>query len=183
MLRNASGSAAKRVPHSAASRIPLAEKADGVDHRLVKDSMSVVADVGKAVRGRDPRVIDDVVALLPKPITADLVAPLLTTLVDGHEHEEVLWSIVHTAETAPTGPYEQGLLRALPQLSRSAPDWAQVLLLRCMNSESSLEELVSALAEAPEVERQVAGSVAEAVRRRDPERFSASANTIASALT
>lgn len=102
-------------------------------------------------RGGDALAIDGLVASLPTPIPADLVAPLLETLVDRHEHEEVLWSIVHAAETVPTGPYERGLLTALPNLWRTASEWAQVLLLRCMNFEASLRALLSALAQAAQL--------------------------------
>lgn len=134
------------------------------------------------IHGDDVRVIDHSLALLPEPMPADLVEPLLEALVDGHEYEEVLWSIVHAAESAHTGAYERGLLSALPRLSRAAPDWARALLLRCMNSETSLSPLLSALSDAPPVEREAVGCVAEILRRHRPEQFSAAANAIASAV-
>lgn len=148
----------------------------------MNDLSAVVAGVAEAVHGDDVRVIDDLLALLPEPTPADFVGPLLETLVDGHEYEEVLWSIVHAAESARTGAYERGLLSALPRLSRVAPEWARVLLLRCMNSETSLRALLSALSDAPPIERDAVGSVAEILRHSRPEQFSAAANAIASAV-
>lgn len=148
----------------------------------MNDLSAVVAGVAEAVHGDDVRVIDHSLALLPEPMPADLVRMLLEALVDGHEYEEVLWSIVHAAESARTGAYECGLLNALPRLSRAAPEWARVLLLRCMNSERSLSALLSALSDAPPVEREAVGSVAEILRRHRPEQFSAAADAIASAV-
>jgi hypothetical protein len=145
------------------------------------DQLAVVGGVAAAVKGGDARDIDDWLGLLPAPVPADLVRPLLESLVDGHEHEEVLWGIVHAAESVPTGPYERGLLGALPHLARVAPEWAEVLLLRCMNSETSLDALISSLPAAPRVERAAVRSVAGVVRHQRSKQVVAAAEAVTGA--
>ena len=74
------------------------------------------------------------------------ITPLLHCLDDGLGAHEAMFSIIHAAEAFADEPYIQAYLAARPGLLVNAPEWADVLLQRIQNNETSRAVLESFLA-------------------------------------
>ena len=81
----------------------------------------------------------------------------LMTLIDDDADHLITFGLVHTIERFDDPVYLEHWLAGLPQLRRRSPEWAQILLLRILNSPSTFAELLERAA-------QLAGSQRDALR-------------------
>lgn len=82
---------------------------------------------------------------------ADVTADLLLSLSDD-AHSGAMYALVHAAEASDEAPYRtyiSTVLSAFPQLSKTAPNWALMVLRRIMNADDSFCELLIQLRDAP----------------------------------
>ena len=91
------------------------------------------------------REIDRLVAEVLASRETACIAPLLCCLDDRFEAQEAMFAIIHAAESFADEHYIPAYLAARPALSRSAPDWAAVLLKRIQNNAHSRAKLESLL--------------------------------------
>ena len=98
-----------------------------------------------AQRNRLGGEIDRLVAEVLASRETACIAPLLCCLDDRFEAQEAMFAIIHAAESFADEHYIPAYLAARPALSRSAPDWAAVLLKRIQNNAHSRAKLESLL--------------------------------------
>lgn len=106
--------------------------------------------------------IDD--ALLPLLGRSDpqIIAPILRLLNETGD-EAGMWSIVHSAESF-TGPeYVSGFLQAIPELKQTCFWWAEVLLMRILNSDECRAELIEQLRDAPTMTKEGVSAVCQKI--------------------
>ncbi len=102
---------------------------------------AVVAEGGTASE------IDAVLAPLSSGADPSAITPMLLLLSEAGDQDD-MWSILHTAEAFERSAYIAGLLRALPDLTRSCPWWASTVGVRILNSGADRAELVRQLRKA-----------------------------------
>lgn len=64
------------------------------------------------------------------------IGPLLLVLDDHYTFQELMWSVVHLAESYEADAYVATLVDVLPQIERSAPEWAYRLVGRVLNGDA-----------------------------------------------
>ena len=127
---------------------------------MLNDDLSnlrrVVAADGTALE------IDD--ALLPLIARADpcIVAPILKLLNETGD-QDGMWSMLHTAESFEGPAYVAGLLRALPELIKTCFGWAEVLMIRILNSNADSAELIHQLRDASTPTKEVVSAICERI--------------------
>lgn len=143
----------------------------------------IVAAIAEAQRTGNWRRLDELVAQLPYPMTEEQLPDLLRSLVDDDEFTEVIFGVVHAAESAETAAYARSLIRALPNLVASSPWWAETLLMRVMNSPVTFAVLLDAAGDATYDQHQALLSAAESARQSRPERFAGPAAVLVKRIT
>jgi hypothetical protein len=103
------------------------------------------------------------VARLNDPASIRALVPFLE---DGTQFDEPMFSIIHTMEAFPDDVYTREVLAALPELSRRAPRWASIILMRMLNAEPTHAELVRQAKGAEPATKQTLRDVLDAVNRR-----------------
>ena len=102
-------------------------------------------------------------------------APLAALFIEEEgDHEDALWSLLHAVEHLGIagGPDRYGarLLAVFPSLCRTAPRWAELLLVRVLNSPSHTAALHDRMdAVATPGERDVVAMLARRIARQSPE--------------
>lgn len=103
-------------------------------------------------------------ALLPLLGRSDpqIIAPILRLLNETGD-DAGMWSIVHSAESF-TGPeYVSGFLQAIPELGQTCLWWAEVLLMRILNSDECRTELMEQLRDAPAMAKEGVSAICEKI--------------------
>ena len=95
-----------------------------------------------------------------------VIGQLLTLLDDGAEYDELMFSLIHTIEQFNDDDYVSQIIRALPKQWKATPKWLQVIHVRIINSESTMECYVSTIAKASEEIKGVSREVFRAVADR-----------------
>jgi Immunity protein 30 len=71
---------------------------------------------------------EDTLAEIEDPIKdANAVAALISLLDDAAKYPELMYSIIHTAETSDDETYSMGVINSLPELWKSSPGWLQTI--------------------------------------------------------
>lgn len=96
------------------------------------------------------------------------IGSLLLLLNDSYEHDEGMFSLIHAAESFDDDVYVRELLLVLPEISRSAPRWASIILMRVLNNESARDELVRLLRTASITVKESARWLCEKINERNP---------------
>lgn len=104
--------------------------------------------------------IDD--ALLPLLERSDphVIAPILRLLNETGD-EAGMWSIVHSAESFTDREYVSGFLQAIPELGQTCMWWAEILLMRILNSDECRSELMEQLRDAPATAKEGVSAICE----------------------
>lgn len=103
-------------------------------------TLAVKSNSDQSVTGIDSAL--QIIAQEADPIT---VAVLLLSLDDQFQFDEGMFSIIHTAEMFDDKIYVSGFLTAIPHLTKAAPKWASIVLMRILNSDETKKELIRAL--------------------------------------
>lgn len=90
----------------------------------------------------DPLAVDRAIAELWSEPHSACIGPLLLALDDKSDHPEVMFSLIHAAESFPDEEYVAGLVATLVELAVRAPEWTQILLVRVLNSHECGEQLI-----------------------------------------
>ena len=135
---------------------------------LVVTSNVFVGRIAAAQRQRQWSEIEPLLVELGPSFGPNLVAPLLSTLVDDVTAEAEVFAIVHLAEATADRPYVLGLLEALPVLVKRAPRWARILLSRVVNSPGAFEQLMELARDQPDGQRRALLDAADALERWRP---------------
>ena len=115
--------------------------------------------------------LEELGAELADRMRPDLVTPLLVALVDNVDDEEVVFGLVHLAETVDGAQYTQGVIAALPQMVSAAPRWAKIVVSRILNSSECFPILCDQVVTISEVERAAVIAVCSSIRDWAPDRF------------
>ena len=133
------------------------------------------------LRATDPRVAGGIrafdAALADVMVLDDprAFAPLAALFIEEEgDHEDAMWSLLHAVEHLGMdgGPdrYAARLLAVFPSLCRTAPRWAELLLVRVLNSPSHTAALRDRMdANATPGERDVVATLAQRIVRASPE--------------
>ena len=100
-----------------------------------------------------------------------LSTDLLLSLSDDAD-AGAMYALVHAAEALDANPYRvhiSGALSVLPQLSRTAPNWALEIIRRVMNAKASLVELETQLQSASEPIKAAARRICELNEAIEPD--------------
>jgi hypothetical protein len=127
---------------------------------MLANDLITLRDV--VARGGNALEIDG--ALLPLFAHSDpsIIAPILLLLNENGD-QDGMWSMLHTAESFEGAAYIAGLLRALPELAQSCPEWAKIVMIRTINSDAYRVELVRQLSEAKTPAREAAATICERI--------------------
>jgi hypothetical protein len=112
----------------------------------------------------DPLAIDRAIAELWAEPHPAYVRPLLVALDDANDHPGVMFSLIHAAESFSHTDYVGGLLEAIPVLASQAPEWAELVLTRVLNSSDCGEHLIREVSSAS---KEVKGSIIAASSNAD----------------
>ena len=74
---------------------------------------------------------------------------LLRLLSDDSEDLHLMWSIVHAMEIFEDQVYVREILDSSSYLVQKAPEWASVIFMRILNSDSDKQELIRQLKDSP----------------------------------
>lgn len=86
---------------------------------------------------------------------------LLGLFDDDTEHHEVMFGLVHLVDEFPAAVWIRAYLDALPRLGSRAPEWAETLMARSVNSAETSGLLVDTLrTSGPDTQRAAAGLLA-----------------------
>lgn len=61
---------------------------------------------------------------------------LVSLFEDDDDLHEAMWSLLHTVESVREEVYVRGVLSRLPRLAENAPGWAELIVLRMLNSDT-----------------------------------------------
>jgi hypothetical protein len=106
------------------------------------------------------RKFEDVLAKVEYPIKdANVVTGVISLLDDGAEFPELMFSIIHAAETSDAETYSRGVINSLPEMWDSSPDWLQTIHIRILNSPTYTDTYLRVLNQSDELKRQVAKKI------------------------
>jgi len=113
---------------------------------------------------------DGVLAEIESPIRdANVVTALISLLDDDAEYAELMYSIIHTAEASDDETYALGVIKALPELWNSSPDWIQTVHVRILNSPTAIDAYLRVLNQSDELKRLVAKEIFSSVSAKWPQ--------------
>ncbi len=104
------------------------------------------------------------VAVLDNPACIPLLLPFFE---DDAEHDEMMFSLIHTIEAFEDRVYVEKVLDGLRKLFAKSPTWAAVIHMRILNSPSTLAAYTERLKDLPQEQTAVVRDVLEAVRRNN----------------
>ncbi|MET4726532.1 hypothetical protein ABIE09_000303 [Lysobacter enzymogenes] len=144
---------------------------------MEQDYEAVLRSLEREIRcgDADAERIDEHIAALFGQIRSSMSLDLLR-LLDDRAGSDGMFSLIHAAEAAPLDSYLDALLQALADLRESAPEWAQIVLVRAVNHSQAWESLARKLATAPATARAAVAWGCDEVDRegaRFPERTAA----------
>lgn len=116
----------------------------------------------------DAKAIDAALAPLMQHHDKRSIKPLLLSLDDTAREDAGMFSLIHAAESFDDVTYVDELFAALPQLLTSAPKWASIVLMRCLNSENTKEVMVRKLRESDSEVKQSVTWLCEKINERAP---------------
>ncbi|MEM9253144.1 MAG: Imm30 family immunity protein [Planctomycetota bacterium] len=97
------------------------------------------------------------------------IGVLYSLLDDDAEYDELMYSLVHTAEGFSDPAYCGELLSTAPELWLSSPRWSSIIFIRVLNSDACRRELVRRLPEStPEIKAAVRGILAGITKEPGP---------------
>lgn len=79
----------------------------------------------------------------------EVAVPALLGVLDDTYDDDAMFSVVHLVESAIDGVYLPALVSGYGDLVRRSPEWARVLLRRCLNSEEGAVRLGAVVASMP----------------------------------
>jgi hypothetical protein len=112
------------------------------------------------------RFIDALQKLKKDPSSDDLPELFLVFSDDCHQLGP-LWSLVSMIERFPADVYTSSLIEKLPVLVQTAPDWAEMLLVRILNDEESRQSYKVSLAKASAPQRTVSKALLSKIASED----------------
>jgi len=113
---------------------------------------------------------EDTLAEIEDPIKdANAVTALISLLDDDAEYAELMYSIIHTAETSDDETYSMGVINALPELWNSSPGWLQTIHVRILNSPTAICAYLRILNQSDKLKRLVAKEIFSSVSAKWPQ--------------
>lgn len=114
-------------------------------------------------------VVEEILSSLHGIQEPEDLATLFSFLDDHDTRVQVQWAIAQTLEGFPVEIYCKGLLEALTLLEPRAPDWAETLMARSVNSMAHMIALMKLLATSNAVQRQTLAQILGRLTRDDEE--------------
>lgn len=118
------------------------------------------------------------IAALHDPSFIELLLPMFD---DAAEHDELMFSIIHTIEAFEDATYVRSILHHLPEFLANSPRWATIIHMRILNSPPTLTAYADQLKSLTDIEKQAVRDVLLAVRRKNA-KFEAQADSLLAAL-
>ena len=69
------------------------------------------------------------------------ISPILLLLNDNYVYDELMYSLIHAAESFNDKDYVDGFLQCVCELIEKSPEWASVVIMRTLNSDTTRSEL------------------------------------------
>ena len=138
---------------------------------MTSETAALLARIATAQRAGRWLDLDGLLIELAPLFEPDLVGPLLSTIADDFLGEEVVFGLVHLAESVESSSYIAGLLDALPTLRQNAPRWARTLLARVFNAPGDFAVLLETAPNASSEQRAALADTGARVEAWEPVRF------------
>ncbi|MCH7335090.1 Imm30 family immunity protein [Acinetobacter sp. NIPH 2699] len=87
----------------------------------------------------DVQTIDAILAEVMAFNDPSAIRPLMRLIEDTAQHDETIFSIIHSIESFDDEVYISEILKELPYLVHKSPRWASILFMRILNSDSTRE--------------------------------------------
>src|SRR5215475_2837191 len=124
-------------------------------------------------------IFEDTLAQIECPIKdANVVTALISLLDDDAEYGELMYSIIHTAETADDETYSVGVINGLPEMWDSSPNWVRIIHVRILNSPTAINEYLRILNHSDESKRLVAKEIFSSVSEKRPQLSQKATNAV-----
>ena len=115
------------------------------------DSLKALNEFGQVDEERVEE-FEDLVADVSDGFPRHVLGPLILTLDDSCEFDEVMFGVIHGIESFPRAAYFEELLAILPLLKKKSPRWCGILHTRIMNSNDNFSDYLE-LASTPGLSR------------------------------
>jgi len=133
---------------------------------------SLVMEFRGALRERRTGYVVACEAVLAEIVAVEdvkVIPGLLGLLDDAAEYDELMFSIVHAVERWDDRAYSRAVVDVVVKLWEDSPRWAQVVHVRILNSEKTLEAYVKDLESADERQRRTVCDIYTAIAQRWPQ--------------
>lgn len=137
----------------------------------MNDLIQLTNDFRKIVRARQFGYVSAaelVLAEIARIQEPRVVSALAGCFDDTVDHEELMFSIIHTMEMWDDDNYSREIVGVVEQLWRASPRWAQIIHIRILNSGKTLDAYLRALTAAGEEKRVVVREIYKAVAQHWP---------------
>jgi hypothetical protein len=114
------------------------------------------------------KTAESIIAEIAKIEDASVVGALISCFDDTSPHDELMFSIVHTIERWDDETYSREVSNTVESFWRHSPRWAQIVHLRILNSEVTLQAYLECLESSGASKRSVACEIFGAIARRWP---------------
>jgi len=116
----------------------------------------------------DVKKIDEAIVLVMRHHDKRSIRPLLLSLNDTAKEDAGMFSLIHAAEAFDDDTYVNEFLAALPELRTKAPKWTSIVLMRCLNNESTKAIMIRKLREADSEVKQSVAWLCEKINECNP---------------
>jgi cobalamin biosynthesis Co2+ chelatase CbiK len=96
-----------------------------------------------------------------------LIVDLFDLFDDNFEYDEVMYSIIHIAESFDDIEYSKYVLQTLPKFIYKSPKWASIVHMRILNSESTLIEYIKVCINATREQKKSIKKLIDAINEED----------------
>ena len=124
---------------------------------------------------------EDILAQVASLNDPGSIAQLLPLFDDNAEHDEMMFSIIHTFERHDDLTYVKAIVDHLDSFFAKSPRWAVIVHMRILNSAPTMLAYMEYIERLPAGKRQTIRNVLEAVRQKNAQ-FDKSCNTLLAAL-
>lgn len=116
---------------------------------MAEDTTGLIKKLEKALAEENVTKAESYISLIASSHHSNAISQLLSLLEDNYIYDELMYSLIHTAENFDDVVYVTGLLTAIPALCKESPEWASIVVMRSLNSDQTRAELVNQVRSSP----------------------------------
>lgn len=104
-----------------------------------EQALKTLVEVTQIDNFGDVKAIDTTLAEVLAFNDPSAIRPLIRLIEDTAQHDEAIFSIIHSIESFDDDVYISEILKELPYLMHKSPRWASILFMRILNNDSTRE--------------------------------------------